>query len=441
MSLFSKIFKTEQNGSENKKKRNDLIPKLCCLFCAVGLWLVVSGETDIQDEKTYNGVPVEIVNGDVLSARSGLSIISGDDYIINITVRGNRSKLASYDSSAITAKVDVSKITEAGDHPLDVIVTPPPSSGFTIVKQSLDKIDVSVDKLSEKKFDVSVNVTSALHSSEYSFETTVNPSEVTVSGPQKLLDSINSASVNLDLGSINKDVGFNNRIVLVDKSGKEIDSPYITISDRYAEGTVRLVGNNEANEMSEKTVPLVCDYKYGYYNETNSSYTIEPKEVTVRGTKKDLAKIESINVCTIDETVDTFSTVFFVDIESPKGTTLVGDKRVKVTLEVFDNIGSCVVTMNQAEFSLPSESLEVELDGAFELKLIGDSQTIEILRRRIETFESGEEAGGVHPVKAMVDVSLVTRPGTYRLPVTVQFSLDEFKNVWSEAAEVYVRVS
>ena len=429
MNLFSKLFRKEQTDSEGTKKKSTLLPKICCLFCALGLWLLVSGESDIQDEKTYNDIPVVIENADILE-RSGLSIISGDDYVINITVRGNRAKLASVDSSAIKAKVDVSELSEAKVYSLAVVVTPPSSSGFTVVSQSLDTIDVNVDVLTDRKFDVNVNPLIQL-SDEYSYEKTVHPKEVTVSGPQKLLEGL-SVSVSPNLGVVTNDVTFNDRIVLLDKYGKEIVSPYITVSDQYAEGTIKLVPKEESNEETEKEVNVVCKYKYGYYKEGESSYTVSPSKVTVRGLKKDVEKIDEICVYVIDETVITSSTVFHVNVESPNGTNLVGDKTVAVSIIVSEEIPSLEIILNNLNYEKLSDTLFAEMDGAYILKLHGDAETLDEIKKMADE--------GEYPFVASIDMSLIKEAGLYDLPVNVKLN-SEFKNVWSETGSIGVRVS
>ncbi len=429
MNLFSKIFKSEPKSPENKKKRTDLVPKLCCLFCALGLWLLVSGETDIQDEKTYNNVPVEIVG--VLSEQSGLSVISDDDYVINITVRGNRAKLASCDISQIHATVDVSGITEVGSHALDVVVTPPSDSGFTVVEQSHSTIDVSVDKKISKTLKVEVDLLDSQYSDEYAVMPTVKPTEVTISGPEQLLNTITSASVELNLGKISTDVAFqDHHIALFDNDGKEVVSPYIIPQKRLASGTVRLVSKEEANKEITKDVSLECKYKYGYYNETNCFYTLSQKNVRLKGPKSVLDNINTLTAYVIDETEITSSTVLSVTVESPEGTIIEGENTVDITVIVSDKVALLEVPMNNVVFNELSQQLTAELDGAYILRLRGDSETLDNIQEMIDD--------GEYP-KAYVDMSLVKSAGVYSLPVSVKFDSATNK-VWCEAQKISVKV-
>lgn len=442
MSIFSRNRSAEPNDPNKKSKRNELIPKLCCLFCAVGLWLLVSGQnTDILHEITYYGVPVMIDNANALSDNSGLSIISGYDYNINITVRGNRAKLSNYSSEDIIASADVSAISEAGEHDLDVVVSFPPSSGFTVVSQSLDTIKVSVDKLTSIEINVDVNIVNAQYDTDaYALGApSVSPNKVTVKGPQKVLASISSACVNLDLGKISSNIGFNNRIMLIDSNNEEINSPYISLSNQYAEGTVPFIGIEEASKIVEKSVPLVCSFKYGYYDSSNCTVSVSPQFVTISGSDKDIAKIGSIDIFTIDETRLTGSTVFTTSFEAPEGTSFVdfkGNAVVSVTLS--EDIATDTFVIDSVVFDNLADGFSASVDGDFTIVLRGDRDTLSKIRAAMDKeLEEGEHK----PFTVKADMSLINTRGRYKLPAIVEFTMPGCKNVWCDHTEIFVNVN
>ena len=156
--IFGFLFDKDKNGSS----KTDILAKICCVMFAVVLWLmVVSQATDLEQEMTYYAVPVTVSNSNILLEESGLSIVSETDYITNITVRGSRAKLSKFSGEDIVATVDVSGVTTVGDHNLKVHVSCPPSSGFSVVSQSLESVDISFDVVTSKSFDLKVNITKA----------------------------------------------------------------------------------------------------------------------------------------------------------------------------------------------------------------------------------------------------------------------------------------
>ncbi len=431
-SFFSFFFKRNNEG-QNK----EFVAKLCCVLFAVVLWLLVAGQnTDVQYEMTYYAVPVTVTNASTISENSGLSIISGYDYNINITVRGNRAKLSNYTSEDIVASVDVGGITEAGDYNLSVLVSVPPSSGFTVVSQSLDSVDVSIDKLTSVDMNVTVNVINAQYDTDsYALGApTVSPNKVTVKGPQKLLQSISSAAVNLDLGKVSSNIGFNNRILLLDSNKEEVNSPYITLSDQYAEGTVPFISIEEASKIVEKSVPLVCSFKYGHYNNSNSTVSISPQFVTLSGYENELSKIQSLNIATIDETKMTESTVFTSLIEAPDGTTLLEAKKSAViTLTLTEDIARASFPVYEAVFENIPQGRTAELNDMFVLTFRGDQASLSELQKVHDTGEI--------PFTVEIDLSLLSSPGVYKLPASVMFPSTTFKGVWCEYIEVTVKLS
>ena len=424
---------TDNSDASSKKA---LLAKFCCVLFSVALWLAVVGQnTDIQHEMTYYAVPVSISNATQLSENSGLSIISGYDYNINITVRGNRAKLSNYSSEDITATVDVGSITEAGEYAMSVVVSFPPSSGFTVVSQSLDSVNVSVDKLTSVELDVNVNIANAQYNTDaYALGTpSVKPNKVTVKGPQKVLQSIKGAYVNLDLGNVSSNIGFNNRIVLLDSNGEEIDSPYISLSNKYAEGTVPFISIEEASKIVEKSVPLVYSFKHGYYNNTNCQVELSPKFVTISGYENDLNKIQSINVVTIDETKTPSNTVFSLPINVPEGTSLIDSKKhVTVSVKIDPSVSDAVFEIDDATFENLDETFSAKLSEVKQLSFRGDKDLLESMKTAIESDEK--------VFAVLVDMSLISELGDYKLPITVKITDSRFKGIWCEYSELYIEV-
>ena len=262
---------------------------------------------------------------------------------------------------------------------------------------------------------------------------TVSPDKVTVRGPQKLLESISGANVNLDLGNVSSNIGFNNRIVLVDSNGEEIDSPYISLSDLYAEGNVPFISIEEAQKIVEKSVPLVYNFKYGYLNASNTQVSISPQFVTLSGYENDLNKIQSIKVLTIDETKVNASTVLTVPIEAPAGTSLVNSKKsAVVSIRIDDSLSSAAFELSDLIFVGTGEEFISSLSKPLILTMRGDA---ELLSQMQAQYLLGEKL-----FEASVDLSLVSDVGEYRMPVSVYVTDPRFKDVWCEYSEAYIKV-
>ena len=423
----------KKTSAKTKIKLNaDLLAKACCVLFALILWfVVVSRATDLEQEMTFYAVPVTITNANVLLDEYGLSIVGDADYITNITVRGSRAKLSKFSGEDISATLDVKNITESGEHDVAVSVTCPPSSGFSVVRQSLESVKLTVDMVSKKTFDIDVNILNANYDADkYALGTpTVSPASVTVTGPQKLLDSISSACVNLDLGNVESTIGFNRPILLLDSNGEEINSTYLALNHVYADGEVPLISIEEAAKITEKTVTLTTSFMHGYYNRENCMVSVFPNKIKIKGSDYVLSKIDSIEVCAIDETVYTESTVFETKLALPAGITLLDDvDSVSVMLTLSDDIYALEINTNNVHFTGKQSDLNASLKKEATLVFRGDKEAL-------DSFKTTNNAYSV-----TVDLSRIKETGTYKLPCKVSVSSD-CKGVWCELSYVYVTIS
>lgn len=110
---------TKKSFFELLKKGSPVIPLLLSLLCAVSLWLYVMSVESPVYTNTFYGVKVELRNESVLQKNS-LSVFSGQNSSVNVTVTGKRSLINSLRSEDLTAYVDVGNITDAGEYGLDI---------------------------------------------------------------------------------------------------------------------------------------------------------------------------------------------------------------------------------------------------------------------------------------------------------------------------------
>ena len=135
-----------------------IIPKLVCVFLAFILWIYVM-EVDSPDyEDVFEDVAVTVVGTTQLENERNLSIFSGYDTLVDVTVKGQKSVIAKYSSEDIVATVDVSKIEKSGMYTLEVFVDVP--SGMTLIESSVTQINMFVDKRTTENIPVEASVKS-----------------------------------------------------------------------------------------------------------------------------------------------------------------------------------------------------------------------------------------------------------------------------------------
>ena len=133
------------DGSKNKKRKlrvSDLIAYLLCLVVSFGIWVYVVNLESENYEYTFTNVVVSLDGANELKNEHNLSIISGFDEEVNITVVGSRREIQKYTSGDIFAHVDLGSINTADRHSLDVLVDLP--DNIKLVSSEPAKINVFV---------------------------------------------------------------------------------------------------------------------------------------------------------------------------------------------------------------------------------------------------------------------------------------------------------
>lgn len=273
---------TKKSFFELLKKGSPVIPLLLSLLCAVSLWLYVMSVESPVYTNTFYGVKVELRNESVLQKNS-LSVFSGQNSSVNVTVTGKRSLINSLRSEDLTAYVDVGNITDAGEYGLDIKLES--MEGLTLTSLSVNKVTVYIESMITKYVSIDpeivyyggVSTPGCSMGSPYIMPTSTMPevTTVAVTGPSSLVSNIEKAQVNpIDLGTIESSMQYDTYLQLVDASGQVYTSPYITIANSRV--TVYFP------VMSEKEVEVVPEFT-GTFDTKAYSYSVTPAKVKVRG--------------------------------------------------------------------------------------------------------------------------------------------------------------
>ena len=306
-----RFFSKKQKDTSSK---SDLVAKILSIAAAVLLWFYVIDAQTTMFEKQFNAVPVVLES---FSGESGLDIISGRDSTIDVKLRGTKAQINAIEISDIKASADLSEIYETGDFSLEVKVSVP--SGVTVVEKSVNSIVVGVDRTIGKSVPVDKNLSYMLPDSYDLGEITLSPTSVYVSGPQDIVDSVEKGIVKLDLGTVTNKVTAKSEIVLVDKNGNEVASPYLRRSDTSAEITVPIM------RTMKKKVELV-DMSEGIEYDC----AVSPSNVTLKG---NAATVEAISVVKTEPFDVTDNGVLSVRLSLPSDVT---------ALDAYGNVISSV---------------------------------------------------------------------------------------------------
>ena len=319
-----------------KESRNEkLIAKILCVLAAIILWFYVVMTDTTTDEKVFSGISVDIRGRDRIEDTLGLTIISGYDLTVDVTVKGPRADINRLTVDDVKAYIDMKTVDGAGEYTLPIRTSLP--NGITAGALSANYMTVYVDKRTTISVPVKI-VTSQVIEADFTMGTP-------------------------DLGRVSKTLISTGKLTLVDANGNEINDPYVRL--QTSEVTVRFP------VYIYRDFDLKVDTKYGYYDSTNSRITISPASIQVRGDPDVISSMDSVSLGQIDEkkiTGDETKTMAIMlpdGVENLSGTTTatVTITQIGTTTKKLNVTDINVVNPNGLEYTLERNSLTVTFRG------------------------------------------------------------------------------
>lgn len=354
-----------------KIKNWHIIPKIACVFCAFIIWLYVM-EVDSPDYTAeFGDVEVKLSGVSALESGYNLSVFSGYDTTVDVSVKGQKSVISRYSSSDINVTADVSDITESGKYTLDLFFDLP--SGLTLEKSSLSQINLYVDERASKAIDVRSKLTSVTIPENCELgDLTADSEYVTVTGPKGALDEVDHALVSLDAGSIESSVTMVGEVSLISVSGDVIVNPYLRLSKSDMKVTVPV--------YTYKEITLAADSKYGFFNSDNTRITIDPPQVTVKGDPNVLSKLDELTITTLDEKNIKSDSTLMVKLNLPDNVTLADGEPSSVNVRV-QRIGCATRSLTVKNIELTgTQGMDCTLlTTALSVTVVGDEKSVQAL--------------------------------------------------------------
>lgn len=394
----------------------DVVAKLCCVLAAICLWSYVIDTQGSDYEQSFSGVSVTFRNND--TNRLGFEVMSSDRTTVEVVLSGKRSVLGRISHADIEAYVDVSHITEAGEYPLDIVVST--AKDVSVEEVYPKSLYVYIDKPSSRSVKVTAEYTGGTADDKLLKIGTPETSKsyITVRGPQEVLSTVACAEVTVDLPQISHSInvrGVTPR--LLDSDGNEIDNPYVTLVDKSIDVYVPVI--------MEKELSIVPSLLHGIFDESHITYTATPATVTVRGEIETLENLTEIETAPIDETQIGSSQSLQLDYELPDGATTVGTRTkcaMKIGIKGYRERQITYISRRITAQGL-DDGLSVDITTPLYLVVCGPNEAIADI--------------SASDIRATVSLDGLT-PGEYvDYPVEVTFASDEIRNAYIKNADTY----
>ena len=335
---------------------------LLSLAIAFGLWLYVITTVSPGSTDTYYNIPI-VWEGESVLNENGLMVTAVSSNTVNLRLSGNRSDLSKVNSANITIKADLSKIREPGTQiPISYSTPTFPgevaSNAFVIETKEPDTIYVTVVRRVSKTVPVEVAwVGSTAEGFMIDRENkTLDYPEVTVTGPESVVNSIAMATISVDLDGRRESISETYNYTLCDDQGNPVDARLITTDVEQ----VRLDVSIRRVKDLRLTYNLVPG---GGADADNTTVKLSAETIRVSGSEAALENLgDTLTIGTInlaDITKSSASLTFAISL--PEGITyLTGITEVTADVS-FHGLATKELTVTNIQSINIPEGLSVEL--------------------------------------------------------------------------------
>ena len=395
-------------------KKSKLPMILLALGAAILVWLYDVTVVNPNDTNTVSGIPVRFINEDELNAQD-LMVTNGAGGTVSLRISGRRSELKELSKDNVDVTVDLSQITEAGEHELPYTVRFPAnvsSSDLKIDARTPVTISVEVEHYIRRAVEVRTvfeGETAADEDDPLVIDhgaMVLQPQEIMVTGPAELVQNIEYARVVIQKADITQTTDADYEYDLIDSEG--------AVADR-----TELVTDAEKVHVSipvhkTKQVPLKLEINPGGGATTRDvTYTIQPANITISGEPDQVDGISEITLDPVNlagvigqEATVTRQIVLPEGINNASGV-------AEATVELkFKGLSIDTVTIDDFTIeNTPKGLTATPLGESVQVNLRGTEADLKKLRQRLEE------------VAVTVDLSGYSQ-GTFIVPVKVELPED-----------------
>ena len=311
--------------------------KIISILAAFVLWLVVVNVDDPIISKTYTGVPVEILNGDVLTEQGKCYEILSDSSTINVVVTAHRSVLDGMSRDYIKATADLKQLTTLDTVPIEVRSTRF-SDRIDSVTTRDSSVKLKIENLIKKEVTVSIGY-EGTPAEGYILAGVENPlASVVVSGPESVVALVSRVMAAADITGVNRDLTVTEPLYPYNSDNELIEDDRITLSRTVTEIKYIL--------YATKTIPVSSGYSgtpaagYG----TTGSVITEPSSVVIAGKGENYDDMDVVYISPDKVSVDGAASDVMTEVDIsdylPTGVIFADsgfDPSVKVTIGIDQN--------------------------------------------------------------------------------------------------------
>lgn len=392
--------KNEQGGFSRRKALQVVIS----ILVAIAVWVYVDVEKAPDRTKTIRDIPVEFSGEATTLADKNLMLLSGYDTTVDLTIKGPKRELVKISKDNVRLVASTSSIDSVGVHTLrwdPIYPDGVQSSSLTVDWASKYKVTVTVGELYTKEVPVNCTVTGQVADGYFTGETVLDPTSLVLRGQRDDLLNVAYAKLTVNISGATRSVIQTESVQLYDNDDNPVDNGNIRTNASLIQAKVPVLTTKEVSLAVELSgVPGVAGQSI--------KTTVTPTSVRLIGEADVLENINEIVLATLYiEDLDLWQQNSYV-VTAPDGTWLANSNEVATVEITMEGIEETTVTVDTFSYTNVPSGLYPEITGGLDVRLWGLAD---------ELAEIDAAA-----LTAMADLSGITEPGSYRVPVTVTIS-------------------
>ncbi len=390
--------------------RSRLFLRAIALVVAGIIWFYVANDVQTETERTFR-VPVAYRN-----VPAGFRYTTDTKTAI-VEVAGQRNLYPGLRQENITCEVDLTGL-RAGRYRLPVRPLLP--SGARLVNVSPGYAAVRLIHVVERLVPVRLEIRGGLPPGAFLESVTIEPSEVTIVGPEGLVGNLEYLPVQAELADIRQGRDLD---LPVDRGDLPVGEEGVSLQPARVKVTAKLELGNPKKRVSLKahlTGQVGKDYEM-------EAVVVEPAEITVQGLPEALRDLDTLRTQPVDLSTLTESQNLMVPLETPpEGVKVLGESNVKVQI---------VLTRRKQTRRYSGVPVKIEGNSVYPAWRVDPERVDVIVQGAPTLLESLESQGTVFEV--FVDVThIISKKLT--VPVRTKTELEGLSIVRTEPAEVTV---
>ena len=392
--------KNEQGGFSRRKALQVVIS----ILVAIAVWVYVDVEKAPDRTKTIRDIPVEFSGESTTLADKNLMLLSGYDTTVDLTIKGPKRELVKISKDNVRLVASTSSIDSVGVHTLrwdPIYPDGVQSSSLTVDWASKYKVTVTVGELYTKEVPVNCTITGQVADGYFTGETVLDPTSLVLRGQRDDLLNVAYAKLTVNISGATRSVIQTESVQLYDNDDNPVDNGNIRTNASLIQAKVPVLTTKEVSLAVELSgVPGVAGQSI--------KTTVTPTSVRLIGEADVLENINEIVLATLYiEDLDLWQQNSYV-VTAPDGTWLANSNEVATVEITMEGIEEMTVTVDTFSYTNVPSGLYPEITGGLDVRLWG-------LADELAKMDAAA-------LTAMADLSGITEPGSYRVPVTVTIS-------------------